>query len=79
VNRRAFLKSLTAVCGVVVVCPGELLKGPVIEIVINANGLLSIKDKSDRWRHCIIVKARQEGYSTLTREQILRMFQGAVL
>ena len=26
-NRRTFLKSLTVVCGAVVVCPGELLKG----------------------------------------------------
>lgn len=26
-NRRSFLKSLTAVCGAAVVCPGELLKG----------------------------------------------------
>ena len=25
-NRRTFLKSLTAACGAVVVCPGELLK-----------------------------------------------------
>jgi len=26
VNRRTFLRSLTTVCGAVVVCPGELLK-----------------------------------------------------
>lgn len=28
-NRRTFLRSLAAVCGATVVCPGELLKSPV--------------------------------------------------
>ena len=41
-NRRTFLKSLGIICGAAVVCPGELLKAPVIPVTI-------FIDKSKGW------------------------------
>ena len=60
INRRTFLKSLTAACGAAVVCPGELLKGKAEPGFYDFDPFGS---EANRKKYCqnIFIKARQQG------------------
>ena len=66
-NRRTFLKSIAAVCGAAVVCPGELLKSPAQRVYgagwYDFNPFGSEAERK-KYRQNIFVKARQQGITT---------------